>query len=68
MGGAISIRREPAAGDGRGLYAVLTADGNALLRRMWPDFRAVLRETFAAGIAAAEAAVVARALGRIQAS
>jgi DNA-binding MarR family transcriptional regulator len=62
------IRREPAADDGRGLYAVLTPDGNALLRRMWPVYSRVLRETFAAGITGEEAAVIARALGRIQAS
>src|SRR6185437_13452041 len=36
------IRREPADNDGRGLYAVLTADGNALLRRMWPVYARAL--------------------------
>jgi DNA-binding MarR family transcriptional regulator len=61
------IRREPAADDGRGLYAVLTPEGNALLRRMWPVYSRVLRETFAAGMTGEEAAVIARALGRIQA-
>lgn len=61
------IRREPAADDGRGLYAVLTPDGNALLRRMWPVYSRVLHETFAAGMTGDEAAVIARALGRIQA-
>jgi DNA-binding MarR family transcriptional regulator len=61
------IRREPAADDGRGLYAVLTPEGNALLRRMWPVYSRVLRETFAAGMTGEEAAVITRALGRIQA-
>jgi len=61
------IRREPAADDGRGLYAVLTPEGNALLRRMWPVYSRVLSETFAVGMTGEEAAVIARALGRIQA-
>src|SRR6476646_7580130 len=39
------IRREPAGEDGRGLYAVLTADGNTLLRRMWPVYSRALRDT-----------------------
>ena len=62
------IRREPAADDGRGLYAVLTPDGNALLRQMWPVYSRVLRETFATVMTGDEAATIARALGRIQAS
>ena len=59
------IRREPAADDGRGLYAVLTADGNALLRRMWPVCSRALREKFVSAISAEEAALIAAALGRV---
>ena len=59
------IRREPADNDGRGLYAVLTADGNTLLRRMWPVYSRVLRETFVSAINAEEAAVIAAALARV---
>jgi DNA-binding MarR family transcriptional regulator len=59
------IRREPAADDGRGLYAVLTADGNALLRRMWPVYSRALREKFVSAISAEEAALIAAALGRV---
>jgi hypothetical protein len=59
------LRREPAADDGRGLYAVLTADGNALLRRMWPVYSRALREKFVSAISAEEAALIAAALGRV---
>ena len=59
------IRREPADNDGRGLYAVLTADGNTLLRRMWPAYSRALRETFVSAINAEEAAVIAAALARV---
>lgn len=59
------ICREPADNDGRGLYAVLTVEGNTLLRRMWPVYSSVLRETFVSAITHDEAAVVAAALGRV---
>jgi DNA-binding MarR family transcriptional regulator len=59
------IRREPVGDDGRGLYAVLTPDGNALLRRMWPAYARVLRETFVSAMSGEEAAVIAAALGRV---
>jgi len=59
------IRREPADNDGRGLYAVLTAEGNTLLRRMWPVYSRALRETFVSTITNDEAAVIAAALGRV---
>ena len=59
------IRREPADDDGRGLYAVLTADGNTLLRRMWPVYSRALRDTFVSAITDEEAAVIAAALARI---
>lgn len=59
------IRREPAEDDGRGLYAVLTADGNALLRRMWPVYSRALSETFVSAISAEEAGLIAAALSRV---
>jgi len=59
------IRREPADTDGRGFYAVLTADGNALLRRMWPVYSRALRETFVSAISTEEAALIGGALSRI---
>jgi DNA-binding MarR family transcriptional regulator len=59
------IRREPADTDGRGLYAVLTPEGNMLLRRMWPVYSRALRETFASAISDEEAALIAAALSNI---
>jgi DNA-binding MarR family transcriptional regulator len=59
------IRREPADTDGRGLYAVLTAEGNTLLRRMWPVYSRALRETFVSAISNEEAALIAAALGHV---
>ena len=61
---AALIRREPAEDDGRGLYAVLTPAGDRMLKRMWPVYAGVLRETFVAPIADDEAAVIADALSR----
>jgi DNA-binding MarR family transcriptional regulator len=63
--GAGLIRREPANDDGRGLYAVLTADGNTLLRRMWTVYSRALREKFVSAISTEEAALIAAALSRV---
>src|SRR5262249_49426760 len=62
------LRREPAGDDGRGLYAVLTDAGEELLRRMWPVYAGVLRETFVDAISADEATVIATALDRARAA
>jgi DNA-binding MarR family transcriptional regulator len=59
------IRREPADTDGRGLYAVLTPEGNKLLRRMWPVYARALRRTFVSAISDEEAALIAAALRRL---
>jgi DNA-binding MarR family transcriptional regulator len=59
------IRREPADDDGRGLYAVLTADGNALLRRMWPVYSRALHEKLVSAINTEEATLIAAALSRV---
>lgn len=56
------LRRELAEDDRRGLYAVLTGDGNALLRRMWPVYARALRETFVAAVSPDEAAAIAAGL------
>jgi DNA-binding MarR family transcriptional regulator len=58
------LRREPAEHDGRGLYATLTPSGEEMLRRMWPVYSRVLRETFAGVMDAEEAATIAAALDR----
>ena len=62
------LHREPAEDDGRGLYAVLTEAGNDMLRRMWPVYSRVLRETFVEAISADEAAVIAAGLDRAKAA
>jgi DNA-binding MarR family transcriptional regulator len=58
------LRREPAAEDGRGYFAVLTDDGEEMLRRMWPVYSGVLRETFVQAISPDEAAAIAAGLER----
>jgi DNA-binding MarR family transcriptional regulator len=40
------LRREPVPEDGRGSYAVITEEGAATLRRMWPVYRSHIREDF----------------------
>jgi DNA-binding MarR family transcriptional regulator len=49
---------------GRGLYAVLTAPGEQMLKRMWPVYARVLQETFVAPIREDEAVVISKALSR----
>jgi DNA-binding MarR family transcriptional regulator len=39
-------RREQAGEDGRGYYAVLTDEGAAMRRRMWPVYEAAIAELF----------------------
>ena len=40
------LRREPVPGDGRGAYAVITEEGIAMLRRMWPVYARGIRTEF----------------------
>ena len=41
------VRRESVPGDRRGAYAVITAEGSTLLRRMWPVYRRGIERSFA---------------------
>jgi DNA-binding MarR family transcriptional regulator len=59
------IARERAQDDGRGLFAVLTDDGDAMLRRMWPVYSRILGSTIVETLTPAEAVVVAAALTRV---
>jgi DNA-binding MarR family transcriptional regulator len=58
------LRRERTEDDGRGFYAVLTDDGERMLRRMWPVYAGVLRETFVDALSEDEAGVIAAGLDR----
>jgi DNA-binding MarR family transcriptional regulator len=62
------LRREPSEDDGRGFNAVLTDAGVEMLRRMWPVYARVVRETFADSISEEEAAVIAAGLARANAA
>jgi DNA-binding MarR family transcriptional regulator len=59
------LRRELAEDDGRGLYAAITAAGEDMLRRMWPVYAAVLRDSFVGAVSAEEAEAIAAGLGRV---
>ena len=58
------LRREPCPDDRRGAYAVLTDEGLACLRRMWPVYEQVLTRTVAAALGD-DAATVRDALRRV---
>ena len=58
------LRRERAEDDGRGFYAVLTDDGEQMLRRMWPVYARVLRETFVDALSQDEARAISAGLER----
>jgi len=58
------LRRERAEDDGRGYYAVLTDAGERMLRRMWPVYAGVLRETFVDPLSEKEAEAIAAGLAR----
>jgi DNA-binding MarR family transcriptional regulator len=58
------LRREAAAEDRRGFYAVLTDAGEDMLRRMWPVYARVIRATFVASISPTEASAIAAGLRR----
>jgi DNA-binding MarR family transcriptional regulator len=59
------LRREAAREDRRGSYAVLTAQGARLLRKMWPVYAAGIEQHFADRLSVDEAASVERILGRV---
>jgi DNA-binding MarR family transcriptional regulator len=58
------LGRRRAEDDGRGLYAVLTDDGERMLRRMWRVYAGVLREIFVDPLTEADAAAIASGLDR----
>ena len=40
------VKREPCTEDARGAYAVITGEGRALCRRMWPVYHGAVRDRF----------------------
>lgn len=62
--GAGLLRREAADDDGRGVFAVITGDGEQMLRRMWDVYSRVLRETLVDAVGTDDAEVIADGLER----
>ena len=59
------LRREACATDRRGFEAVLTGEGRAMLRRMWPVYAGVLESAWVPSLSEREAGVVSAALTRV---
>jgi len=56
------VERQRSEDDRRGAYAVLTAAGKAMRKRMWPTYQNAIRELFEEGINETEAATMGKAL------
>jgi DNA-binding MarR family transcriptional regulator len=65
LGAAGLVERERAEEDRRGAFAVVTAEGRAMRRKMWPVYSAAIRELFEDHIAEREAAQMGATLRRI---
>ena len=61
------VERERCLTDRRGAYAVLTPDGEAMLRRMWPVYEAAIAEWFVTPVGDG-ARTLADTLTRVQAA
>lgn len=59
------LRREACTTDRRGYDAVLTDEGNEMLRRMWPVYSGVLRRRVVSALTVTDAEVLAQTLGRL---
>jgi DNA-binding MarR family transcriptional regulator len=59
------LRRETCATDRRGAFAVITDEGNAMLRRTWPAYARGIANYFAQYLSAEEADEIAAVLGRV---
>lgn len=59
------VRREAAADDGRGAFAVLTASGRRLRARMWAVYGAAIDELFTAPLTGGERDQLGAAFGKL---
>jgi DNA-binding MarR family transcriptional regulator len=59
------VERERAQEDRRGAFAVVTAEGRAMRRKMWPVYSAAIKELFEDHLAEREAAQMGEPLRRI---
>jgi len=59
------VRRERSEEDRRGAFAVLTDDGKAMRRRMWPVYAKAIKELFEDRVSDAQAQVMGTALRAI---
>ena len=59
------LERRAAPTDRRAVEVAITPDGTKLLRRMWPVYERVLRETIEASLTRQDATAVAKALAKI---
>jgi DNA-binding MarR family transcriptional regulator len=59
------VARERAEEDRRGAFAVLTAQGRAMRKRMWPVYSAAIEELFEQHLGERDAAQIAASLRRI---
>ena len=59
------LRREKAPGDRRGAYAVLTTEGEAARRRMWPHYQRAILELFGAALSERDAEDLVRIFKKV---
>jgi DNA-binding MarR family transcriptional regulator len=59
------LERRPCPEDGRGQVVAITAPGRALVRRMWPAYRAAIARHVGARLSEDEAATLAALLGKL---
>ncbi len=59
------VEKERAEDDRRGAFAVITAEGRAMRRKMWPVYSAAIKELFEDHITERDATQMGGALRRI---
>jgi len=59
------VARRPCEDDARGQILSITPEGERLLQRMWPAYRAAIRRHFVDRLGAGDAEALARILGRL---